>query len=65
MVLNDAEVNRLKGMFFGLFVGAVTGQLAGALYGYSAIPEEWLEVLAWRTQLEEMFDKLCVRREEP
>ena len=45
-------------------VGAVTGQVAGAIYGYKAIPEEWLEVLAWRDQLEEMFEKLCVRREE-
>lgn len=44
-------------------VGAVTGQLAGALYGYDAIPKEWLEVLAWRVQLEEMFDKLCIKRE--
>ena len=45
-------------------VGAVTGQVAGAIYGYKAIPEEWLEVLAWRDQLEDMFEKLCVRREE-
>ncbi|WP_246692741.1 ADP-ribosylglycohydrolase family protein [Methylobacterium sp. WL64] len=29
-------------------VGAVTGQLAGALYGASAIPERWLHPLAWR-----------------
>ncbi|WP_336490776.1 ADP-ribosylglycohydrolase family protein [Methylobacterium nigriterrae] len=29
-------------------VGAVTGQLAGALYGASAIPQRWLEPLAWR-----------------
>ena len=42
-------------------VGAVTGQLAGALYGYDSIPLEWLEVLAWRDQLDDMFDKLCVR----
>jgi ADP-ribosyl-[dinitrogen reductase] hydrolase len=32
-------------------VGAVTGQLAGALYGFSAIPPRWLEPLAWRDQI--------------
>jgi ADP-ribosyl-[dinitrogen reductase] hydrolase len=32
-------------------VGAVIGQLAGALYGYSAIPPRWLEPLAWRDEL--------------
>ena len=45
-------------------VGAVTGQLAGALYGYEAIPKEWLEVLAWKDRLDEMFDKLCTPRQE-
>lgn len=33
-------------------VGAVTGQLAGALYGRSGIPESWLNVLAWRDHIE-------------
>ncbi len=33
-------------------VGAVTGQLAGALYGASAIPRRWLEPLAWRERIE-------------
>jgi ADP-ribosyl-[dinitrogen reductase] hydrolase len=33
-------------------VAAITGQLAGALYGYSAIPGEWLERLAWRQTIE-------------
>jgi ADP-ribosylglycohydrolase len=32
-------------------VGAVTGQLAGAMYGLSGIPERWLEPLAWRERL--------------
>ena len=32
-------------------VGAVTGQLAGALYGMSGIPARWLEQLAWRGRL--------------
>ncbi|HTN15451.1 MAG TPA: ADP-ribosylglycohydrolase family protein [Sphingomonadaceae bacterium] len=31
---------------------AITGQLAGALHGMSAIPQEWLEQLAWRTRIE-------------
>ncbi len=32
-------------------VGAVTGQLAGALYGESGIPERWLRPLAWRERI--------------
>jgi ADP-ribosylglycohydrolase len=39
-------------------VGAVTGQLAGACYGYSAIPERWLEKLAWRDKLEAIGARL-------
>jgi ADP-ribosyl-[dinitrogen reductase] hydrolase len=39
-------------------VGAVTGQLAGALYGYSAIPERWLAPLAWRDDMIAIADKL-------
>ena len=42
-------------------VGAVTGQLAGAIYGLSGIPERWLEPLAWRHELTEMVD-LLIRR---
>jgi ADP-ribosyl-[dinitrogen reductase] hydrolase len=32
-------------------VGAVAGQLAGARYGLAGIPQEWLDVLAWREEL--------------
>ena len=32
-------------------VGAVTGQLAGAIYGLSGIPGRWLDRLAWRERL--------------
>ncbi|GLS46941.1 ADP-ribosylglycohydrolase family protein [Methylobacterium brachythecii] len=32
-------------------VGAVTGQVAGAVFGVSAIPQRWLEPLAWHDQL--------------
>jgi ADP-ribosyl-[dinitrogen reductase] hydrolase len=31
---------------------AVTGQLAGAVYGLSAIPSDWLDKLAWRERIE-------------
>lgn len=31
---------------------AVAGQIAGALYGASTIPTEWLEKLAWRERIE-------------
>lgn len=31
---------------------AIAGQLAGALYGASGIPGEWLEKVAWKTEIE-------------
>lgn len=31
---------------------AVAGQIAGALYGASGIPDEWLARLAWRGRIE-------------
>jgi len=37
---------------------AVAGQLAGAIYGVSGIPAEWLERLAWRSKIEAMADQL-------
>ncbi len=40
-------------------VGAVTGQLAGALYGAAAIPERWLQPLAWRDRIEALATALC------
>ena len=35
-------------------VAAVTGQLAGALYGLGGIPPAWLERVAWRDRLLEV-----------
>ena len=32
-------------------VAAVTGQLAGALYGLNAIPDHWRERVAWKDRL--------------
>ena len=32
-------------------VAAVTGQLAGALYGLSGIPDRWLDRVAWKDRL--------------
>lgn len=43
-------------------VAAVTGQLAGALYGSSAIPAKWREVLAWSEDLETLSRKLWSAR---
>jgi ADP-ribosyl-[dinitrogen reductase] hydrolase len=37
---------------------AITGQLAGALYGASGIPQNWLNKLAWREKIELMADEL-------
>ena len=38
--------------------GAVTGQLAGALWGISGIPDNWLEKLAWRNKIEHLGNSL-------
>ncbi len=35
-------------------VGAVAGQLAGAIYGAAAIPPRWLAPLAWRQRIEDL-----------
>ena len=37
---------------------AIAGQLAGALYGASAIPSHWLDLLAWRERIEDMAGNL-------
>ncbi|HSF94883.1 MAG TPA: ADP-ribosylglycohydrolase family protein [Thermohalobaculum sp.] len=39
-------------------VGAVTGQIAGRLYGASGIPAEWLDRLAWCHRIERLADTL-------
>lgn len=39
-------------------VGAVTGQLAGAVYGRAAIPDRWLAPLAWRDRIEDLAVRL-------
>ena len=39
-------------------VAAVTGQLAGALYGLGGIPDRWLERLAWKDRLIEAGERL-------
>ncbi len=39
-------------------VAAVTGQIAGALWGRSAIPGKWFERLAWRDKIEDKADRL-------
>jgi len=43
-------------------VGAVTGQLAGALYGMAGIPPRWLARLAWRDRLLAAADALLLPR---
>ncbi len=42
-------------------VAAVTGQIAGALYGRSGIPGEWLDKLAWRERLAAAGERLLDR----
>ncbi len=39
-------------------VAAITGQLAGAIWGASAIPDSWLTKLAWRERIKMLADDL-------
>nr|WP_321182271.1 ADP-ribosylglycohydrolase family protein [Methylobacterium sp. Leaf122] len=39
-------------------VGAVAGQIAGAFYGLSGIPERWRKRLAWNDRIEGLADRL-------
>ena len=39
--------------------GAVYGQIAGAVYGYEAIPEPWRESIAMKSTILEMTDRLA------
>jgi len=41
--------------------GAITGQLAGALYGMKGIPQEWRKRLAWGDRLSEAADALVTQ----
>ncbi|WP_419842220.1 ADP-ribosylglycohydrolase family protein [Candidatus Poriferisodalis sp.] len=43
-------------------VAAVTGQLAGALYGLSGIPTEWLGRVAWKERLLDVARQLVQQR---
>ena len=38
-------------------VAAIAGGLAGALYGYDAIPKKWLDTLYRRDFIEEMCER--------
>jgi ADP-ribosylglycohydrolase len=42
-------------------VGAVTGQIAGAAYGLSGIPQGWVNRLAWRDPLVSVADQLYLK----
>ena len=39
-------------------VAAVTGQLAGAIYGLSGIPQHWLDQIAWKDRLLDTAQRL-------
>jgi ADP-ribosyl-[dinitrogen reductase] hydrolase len=41
---------------------AIAGQLAGALYGMSGIPADWLDKLAWHERIVDIGDALFVTR---
>lgn len=43
-------------------VAAVAGQIAGAAYGYNAIPTDWIEKLVWHNKIKDYTDKILDRR---
>ena len=44
-------------------IGAVFGQIAGALYGYDAIPERWLAAIKDREKINELIESLILQAE--
>ena len=42
-------------------IGAVYGQIAGAYYGFDAIPEHWLAAVKDRRKVDELIEALCRR----
>ena len=38
--------------------GAVVGQMAGAIYGLSAIPDRWLDKVLWKEQILEQASRI-------
>lgn len=45
--------------------GAIYGQLAGAYYGYEAIPETWRQDLLRESKIRELADQLCAMQSCP
>lgn len=43
--------------------GAITGGLAGLIYGYDAIPQKWINVLARKKDINNLCDKLSKKYE--
>ena len=61
--MNNDLQNRFRGCLLGLAVGdtegtAICGQIAGAYYGESGIPSEWLNKLTMRAKITEFADRL-------
>ena len=46
-------------------IGAVCGQLAGAKYGLSAIPERWLATIKDRDRIDDLFARFLARLNAP
>ena len=46
-------------------IGAVCGQLAGAKYGFSAIPERWLEAIKDREMIDDLFARFLAALARP
>jgi ADP-ribosyl-[dinitrogen reductase] hydrolase len=46
-------------------VAAITGQLAGAIWGCSGIPEDWRTYLAWSTQIRDLAAALFEAGHQP
>lgn len=58
--MTEKEIQQIKAVNLGDdtdTTAAVAGALAGALYGYDAIPREWLDTLIRREYIEGMCER--------
>ena len=61
----EALIKTVNRRFDADTTGAVAGQIAGAIYGLSGIPERWLEKLIWRESVIEQASQLYEQGKSP
>ena len=60
LTTNSFEESVLKAVNLGEdtdTIGALTGSLAGIIYGYNSIPQKWINTLQWREYLDKIINQ--------